>query len=293
MTGDETHIARERWGRALRYPFINPGRDLACRIFAIDSEKVPCTINTEPVSVSISRGAGPCNWLVPERQRTPVSTFNIKCKTSIGVYEAKDRIPLLAIGSNSSDEQLYRKFHSADCSSDFLVMPGWLQNYAVVYMPLIAPYGSIPATIYPVNRSRCRVTVGFFSVEQARHIIGTETPYDVCFLNNSVHMDNDQHFADALAFVSRSGNLSLDGKNPVLIKEIPHQGEAESLTALNQLEIQNRICEVSGMYLDFKELVCSHIDDAVLRKKTNKWLQAEYAISNPEEFGANIISAIE
>lgn len=276
----------EKWVRALRYPFVNVQRDFFCRVFnleeAPDGQKVPYTANVDPATVTIEKSGVIENGLAPAAangQIRPVTTYNIRCRTDLGVYEAEDRVPLLAIGSNSSDEQLNRKFKNTAYENDMMIMPAWLRNYTVVYMPLFAPYGSVPATVYPTPGVSCRVTIGFCTRAQASDIIGTESPYDLRRLHDSAVLDNGMDFTDALAFVSAHGILSFDGASLLRISEIPHEGpHAGNYTALTQREVLLATMEKLGETGPLEDFILSLIEDDAKRWEADLFLRKKYAL---------------
>ena len=274
------------WFRALRYPFLNKQRDFYPRIFnlekAPDGQRVHFTTNVNLKHIDITPHPTLITNLLPSgdnRQIAPVKAYDIKCLTPFGLYEAKRRVPMLAIGSNSSDEQLNRKFKNAAYRNDMLILPAWLENYSVVYMPLITYYGSVPATLCRTPGISARVTVGFFTVEQARDIIGTESHYAVHRLHDKAIFDDGRSFDQALAFISGYGVLQNENGRPFQIAEVPHKTQTEQkTTVLNQYEIQNTVMRMIGdQSTSVTAFIQSHLGGQKKRLATTMDLKKRFA----------------
>src|SRR5262245_60136090 len=84
------------------------------------------------------------------------------------------RVPVLAIGSNQSPEQLTRKFDPRLGPQRIPVTRAWLADHDVVFATHISRYGAIPANLHAVPGMRVRLAVTWLDPEQLEIMHRTE-----------------------------------------------------------------------------------------------------------------------
>ncbi|HWA45896.1 MAG TPA: hypothetical protein VHA10_21930 [Hypericibacter adhaerens] len=92
----------------------------------------------------------------------------------------RDRLPVLAIGSNRSPEQLARKFDPARFDPGrgpqrIPVTCAWLEDHDVVFAAHVTGYGAIPANLRRVPGMRVRLAVTWLDPTQLEAMHRTET----------------------------------------------------------------------------------------------------------------------
>ena len=122
------------------------------------------------------------------------------------------RIPVLAIGSNKSPEQLLRKFgHEGFLPVTFVK----LCDYDVVYAAHMASYGSIPATLTASPGTIIEIAVTWLSKLQLEHMHETEAigvNYDYGIARTlKIISDYDYGNQDIGCYLGRRGCLSVKG----------------------------------------------------------------------------------
>eukprot|EP00803_Ostreobium_quekettii_P006300 evm.model.scf_1577.4 EVM.evm.TU.scf_1577.4 scf_1577:20380-24830(-) len=96
---------------------------------------------------------------------------------------------VLAVGSNAAPAQLARKFPNDDFPEGIVipVVQAVLQDFDVVYAPLVSSYGSCTATLEHSPGTAVCLFVTFLTDQLLRRMHETEGAYDVCQLRN-VHL---------------------------------------------------------------------------------------------------------
>jgi hypothetical protein len=290
--------------RALRYPFLNHARDFSPRIFSmdetVDGEKVLFTasVDLNTVSLTKSRDIAAADLMSShdmqsrqEGDRASAALYDLRCQTVYGNYDVKDVIPILAIGSNSSDEQLSRKFRLLDDCAPVCILPAWQENWAVSYVPLMVEYGSFAANYILAKGLSSRVTVGFYTLEQARHIILSEDAYDLCRLKDALDIDGVGTFNDALVFMNDAGCVSFDGgMSPALIHEVPHRGEVmEDYSSLTQRQLQEKIAATHWPDTIMSDFIRKNIEDTATRSAVNQKVLECYGMHIPYKDHVDVV----
>lgn len=116
------------------------------------------------------------------------------------------RTPMLAYGSNAAPEVLARKLALSD--QPVLVVPGWLDDFDVVYSAHISPYGAVPATLQRSPGTRVRVHVVYMTSAQVGLVDATEPNYESASIDGAVcHLDDGERIVGPAAYLSRHGCL--------------------------------------------------------------------------------------
>jgi hypothetical protein len=121
----------------------------------------------------------------------------------------RERLPLLAYGSNAAPKALAHKLALSD--DPVLVVPAWLHDFDVVYSAHISPYGAVPATLQRSPGNVARVHVTHVTREQLTLVSATEPNYEPTVLETvDCRLDDDRQLTELSAYVSRHGCLLID-----------------------------------------------------------------------------------
>jgi hypothetical protein len=180
----------------------------------------------------------------------------------------RDRLPLLAIGSNGAPTRLARKL--AASPDEVPVTRAVLHDYAVVYSAHFASYGSLPATVVPHAGSACWVFVTWLTPAQLEllHLSeGQGAAYDLVELNEARVEDEVMGRLGSVAgYRSRAGAM-LHEREPIRVAEIPTTGCA--LPALTQRAALRWVHRRLAPLLDYAAFLRRLIEDASFRRATN------------------------
>jgi hypothetical protein len=189
---------KQKIERAKRYPFANPASSY---IF----------VNGHPLEL-VEFDA---DSLVECQVRIDDKVLPFKAYLqSIGIDSFPDlpeRTPVLAYGSNASPEQLNRKFPSLTTDVIIPVIKAQLFDFDVVYAPLLAGYGSIPATLQHSPGTIVNVFVTYlthFQLERMHETEGVGRGY--CFgklANIKLILANNVSLSEVTSYLAMSGCL--------------------------------------------------------------------------------------
>ena len=124
--------------------------------------------------------------------------------------------PLLTFGSNGAPAMLARKLESLpEREREVLVIAGRLGGYDIGFSAHFAVYGSLPATIIPSPGTGVRAAVLWVTATQLEALTWTEFSYLVAMLPGDAFKADLQIAGprEIYAFVSRNGNLQVDGED--------------------------------------------------------------------------------
>ena len=160
------------------------------------------------------------------------------------------RIPVLAIGSNRSPEQLRRKFGDQDFLPVTCVK---LCGYDVVYAAHMASYGSIPAALRRSPGTIIDIGINWLSRIQLERMheteaIGVNYNFGIASKLNILSR-NEYRIHDVGCYLGSHGCLSLK-KNPIALKEINARNRV--FTALSQFEILGEIHSSNSKGIPFE-----------------------------------------
>eukprot|EP01060_Flectonema_neradi_P011810 TRINITY_DN1878_c8_g1_i1.p1 TRINITY_DN1878_c8_g1~~TRINITY_DN1878_c8_g1_i1.p1 ORF type:complete len:265 (+),score=32.40 TRINITY_DN1878_c8_g1_i1:40-834(+) len=179
------------------------------------------------------------------------------------------RIAVLAIGSNASPQQLQRKYGNQGESGSIVVVSGTLPNYDVVYCPLIARYGSIPATLIHKEGSSVDIHVTYLTMGQLEVMTATEGGYHVSKCTNlNMKLEGGHMLPTALAWLAKNGHLRSTTGQPIPLSEI--QGSNRSGPSMTQTEVLSYVASV--MDTTAEEFITSVLTDISVRKTYNSRL---------------------
>jgi hypothetical protein len=159
------------------------------------------------------------------------------------------RLPVLAIGSNQSPEQLARKFDPRQGLQRIPVMRAWLADHDVVFATHMTRYGAIPANLHVVPGMRVRLGVTWLSPEQLeamhRSEIGGGNYHYVRLDGLALDLDHPgpggiRRLDSVTAYVSPFGAMTHEGK-PLGLAALEAEGRPHpAATAGEVLELLRR-----------------------------------------------------
>ena len=149
------------------------------------------------------------------------------------------RIPVLAIGSNRSPEQLLRKFSERDILPVTLIQ---LCDYDVVYAAHMTSYGSIPAVLTRSPGTVIDIGINWLSRIQLERMheteaIGVNYNFGIASKLN-ILSSNEHKIHNVGCYLGIHGCLSLE-KSLIALKEI--KARKRVFTALSQADILGEI----------------------------------------------------
>jgi len=149
------------------------------------------------------------------------------------------RIPVLAIGSNRSPEQLLRKFGDQEFLPVTCIK---LCDYDVVYAAHLASYGSIPAVLARSSGTIVDIAITWLTKLQLKRMHETEAigvNYDYGVANSlRINGDYDYKNQNIGCYLGRRGCLNIMG-NVIALKEIT--ATKRVFSAFSQSEILKEI----------------------------------------------------
>jgi hypothetical protein len=185
----------------------------------------------------------------------------------------RDRLPVLAIGSNQSPEQLARKFDPRKGPQRIPVTRAWLADHDVVFATHVTRYGAIPANLLAAPGMRVRLAVTWLDPDQLEAMHRTEIGggnYRYVRLDGiGLELDYPgpggvRHLDSVTAYVSPFGFMAHEGK-PVGLAALeaerrPHPAAtvAEALDHLRRRAKDERSLE---------DFICDAMEDEALRRR--------------------------
>jgi hypothetical protein len=161
----------------------------------------------------------------------------------------RDRLPVLAIGSNQSPEQLARKFDPRKGPQRIPVTRAWLADHDVVFATHMSGYGAIPANLMFVPGMRVRLAVTWLDPLQLEAMHATEIKggnYSYVRLEG-IRLDLDhpgpggaRGLDSVTAYVSPFGYMAHEGR-PLGLSAIEAEGRPHpAATAAEALDLLRR-----------------------------------------------------
>ena len=170
-------------------------------------------------------------YLAPSK---PFSFVNGKCLEGIHV-SLENRIPILSVGSNRSPYQLKNKF---SLSENLCVVNATLINSDIVYSASISPYGSIPATQWPLKGSEVKLNVLWLNERQLNTMHLTEgigIAYNFAELKEgSVIIQGINYKGPVYGYISINGVYNFNDKLPVGLSSL--KSSQRKLKSINELQ---------------------------------------------------------
>ena len=176
---------------------------------------------------------------------------------------ARERHPILAIGSNAAPGALEIKFaHFEDAADrDVLVLTGALHDFDVGPAATVTLYGSMPAALFSSPGTAVRAALLWVTPAQLTQLTWSELSYRLGRLDQArFEVDEAQiEVEHVLVYVNRFGVLHPDGE-PVALAAVPATGRRAS--ALTQEELLSSVARRTfGPDSGAEELVRAVFDD--------------------------------
>jgi hypothetical protein len=183
------------------------------------------------------------------------------------IPNVSERIPVLAVGSNQSPEQLARKF----ASSDWGKIPTsrvHLHDFDSVYSAHMTDYGSIPATLHPAPGTRVTLYVNWLNQQQLSAMHKTELTnenYTYSRLEDiQISVDAGPHLTAINLYMGRHGAYAPKGYT-IPLAEVPAEGRMKSV-AKSQVEILAQVHAQLAPELEFEHFIIASIESPNRRK---------------------------
>ena len=130
----------------------------------------------------------------------------------------RNRIPVLAYGSNAAPEQLARKFSGRSCGAGLYVEPVTLDGWEVVYAARLTRYGAIPARIVTDTDCSASVHLTWLSEDQAAWMDRTEGAHYTrgALPFGAVKDCDDRPIDGVVGYLDGGSPLVVDGSNAAL-----------------------------------------------------------------------------
>ena len=174
------------------------------------------------------------------------------------------RTPVLAAGSNQSNEQLARKYSVFRGDVEIPIQRATVANFDTVYAAHIAAYGSIPSTFYPSPGTEVTTYVLWLDDAQLNRMHETEGNYTFDQLDSiQVNFGNrTQCLKRAYVYTARVGCVNINGL-PVALKEI--SARKRTLPEMTQTEMLESLRLRLSSKQNLDTFIRSHIDSAEVR----------------------------
>jgi hypothetical protein len=186
----------------------------------------------------------------------------------------RERVPVIACGSNQSPAQLARKYHGTD--AEFLVMRGWLNGFDAVYSAHITSYGSVAATLQHMSGAAVSLSVMWLDADQLVRMHATESPgenYVYTRLDRlELDLEGGATMTTSWAYTSLHGCLVHQG-SVVPLAAMP--ARKRRLRALEQRDMLRTVHERLEPAVDFETFMHQNIDDATTRRRRIRTLRAD------------------
>lgn len=189
-----------------------------------------------------------------------------------------DRYVIIGYGSNANPAQLSVKFK--DNSEPIPVIRGIMRGYDVVFSPLVASYGAIPATIEKSIGTEVEIWINFLDEEQIRIMDKSEgrgKNYQLVKIDDEAILDNGERMSPVYSYVASNGTLQINDK-PIRFSTINAKNpKYQQMTELDMYEffVKNYFkLQHSGDLIDFHKLVLS---DNSYRQRFNEFLINKHA----------------
>lgn len=178
----------------------------------------------------------------------------------------KGRVPVLAIGSNQSPEQIKRKFKGPD----WLPIPCercWLEDFDTVYSAHITAYGSIAAALHPCPGTRVSLYINWLDEQHLPRMheteLGNENYVYAELTGIRIKTEFGLDMSRAFFYRSNAGAFAPNGQ-PIPLAEVP--AENRRYPAMRQSDVQSHVHQATSSDYGFEDFVLSSVNDATLRR---------------------------
>jgi hypothetical protein len=179
--------------------------------------------------------------------------------------DRRDRVPVLAFGSNRAPAQLARKF-ARHPRAVIPVERAFLADFDVVFAPHISGYAAIPAALIRAPGTRVEVAVTWLARELLPRMHKTEGAgvfYDWARLTGiALRSAAGERRGEVFFYRCRAGCLAVDGR-PRALAAVPAAGRR--LASLEQRDAQRAVMAKLGVAGTVEDFVRQNADDEALR----------------------------
>lgn len=190
----------------------------------------------------------------------------------------KGRIPVLAVGSNQSPEQIIRKFNG----------PGWppvpcerciIHDFDTVFSAHIAHYGSIAAALHPSPGTQVTLFINWLHENHLERMHATELGnenYVFAELEDiKIETDFGLELSQVFFYRGNAGAFAPDGV-PIPLAEVP--AASRNWQALDQSGIQKKLHQMLVTKVHIEEFIMTSIANKNARQQRTQFM-CSHAVS--------------
>ena len=203
-------------------------------------------------------------------------------------FDRAGRTPVLAAGSNQSNEQLARKYSGLAGHVEIPVQKATLGGFDSVYAAHLAGYGSVPSTFFPSPGTAVTTYLLWLDDAQLNRMHETETNYTYDYLSEiRVEIDGlGELLREAYAYTAKVGCINRGGM-PVALSEICADNRV--FPSMSQAEMLEHIRERIAPNEALDDFIIAHIESDRVRQTRTVTLSEDAIFEN---FQRTVISEL-
>lgn len=211
----------------------------------------------------------------------PGASYIVDGNTVLPMHKAdapplrKGRVPVLAVGSNQSPEQITRKFSGPD----WLPIPCercWIEDFDTVFSAHITAYGSIAAALHPCPGTRVSLYINWLDESHLPRMHETELGnenYVYAELNGiSLCTEFGLDISRVFFYRGNAGAFAPNGQ-PIPLAEVP--AENRRWKAMHQHNVQSHVNLETSPEQAFEDFVLSSVNDVTLRRERTRTMRGQ------------------
>ncbi len=203
-----------------------------------------------------------------------VDGAHVTAMTAGNAGELRDgRIPVLAVGSNQSPEQIVRKFSHMDCPP----IPAErciVHDFDSVYSAHVTGYGSIASCLHPSPGTQVTLFVNWLHDDHMERMHETELGNEnYCYASlEGIRIETELGATlDKVFFYCSNAGAFTPDADPVPLTEIP--AENRQWEALNQVDIQTELQVMTAPDQHFEEFILASANDPETRNRRKAFMR--------------------
>lgn len=206
-------------------------------------------------------------YLLPKRSYI-VDGRDVRDMSTGEIHEFRSgRVPVLAVGSNQSPEQIVRKFSHLDCPP-IPCERCEVQDFDSVYSAHVTGYGSIASCLHPSPGTRVTLFVNWLHEDHMPRMheteLGNENYCYAALEDIRIVTEFGLELETVYFYCSNAGAFAPNGA-PVPLAEVPAQNR--QWQARSQREMQNEIHAMTAPDLNFEGFITSSVSDTDERNR--------------------------
>lgn len=206
-------------------------------------------------------------YLLPERSYI-VDGRNVRDMSADEACNSRSgRMPVLAVGSNQSPEQIVRKFSHLECPP-IPCERCEVHDFDSVYSAHVTGYGSIASCLHPSPGTRVTLFINWLHDDHMARMheteLGNENYCYAALEGIRIVTEFGLELDTVYFYCSNAGAFAPEG-SPVPLSEIP--AENRQWQALNQREMQSAIHAMTTPDLNFEGFVTASVRDIEERNR--------------------------